>query len=214
MAMKSPLLNCPPMVLYLPAQSPRRDPPPLRRDRSPYARIPLPAVHDHGDRCHTTLTSIHPLLQSSPKPTLKFDLHHPPSSIALPRRSLSEPATHPPLPCPNISTHLLPYSIVVLPSRPHLPNSFVTVSDVLRTLHRALSMGLTHDELDELPSEDIRSQVKAVYERRVRAHPDWRTRELEKRWGIRRIDLLLGQTRFLGLSVADKRRDVLVLNIC
>ena len=202
------------MALYPPAQSPRRDPPPLCRDRSPYACIPLPPIHDHGDRCHTTLTSIHPLLQYSLKPTIKFDLHHPPSTIALPRRSLSEPATQPPLPCLNISSHLLPYSIVVLPSQPHLPNSFVTVSDVLRALHRALSMGVTRDELHELPSEDVRSQVGAVYERRVGAHSDWRTRESEKRWGIRRIDLLLGQTRFMGLSVANKRRDVLISNVC
>ena len=218
MATSNPLLNDLPMALYPLALSPRHDPPPLCRDRSPYACIPLPPVHDHGDRCHTTLTSIHPLLQCSPKPTVKFNLRHHPSTMALPhdhrRRSLSEPATHPPLPCLNISTHLLPYSIVVLPSQPHLPNSFVTVSDVLCTLYRALSMGVTHDELDQLPSDDVRSQVKAVYERRVHAHPDWWTRESEKRWGIRRIDLLLGQTRFMGLSVAEKRRDALVLNVC
>ena len=215
MAMKSPLLNHPHMVLYSPAQSPSRDPPPLCRDRSPYACIPLPAVHDHGDRCHTALTSIHPILQSSRRPTFKFDLHHHPSTIALPRRSLSEPATHPPLPCLNISTYLLPYSIVVLPSQPHLPNAFVTVSDVLCALHRALSLSVTTDELDELPSEDIKSQVKAVHERRVQAHSDWRTRELEKQWGIRRIDLLIGRTRFLGLSVVvGMRGDVVVLDVC
>jgi hypothetical protein len=60
----------------------------------------------------------------------------------------------------------------------------------------------------------MRSRVETVYERQVQAHPDGRTRESEKWWGIRRIDLLLGQTRFMGLSIADKRRDVLVLDVC
>ena len=105
----------------------------------------------------------------------------------------------------------LPYSIVVLPSQPY---AFVTVSDVLRTLHCTLSLSVTTDELDELPSEGVRSQVKAVYERRVQAHPDWRTREMERRRGIRRIDLLLGRTRFLGLSIVGMRGDVVVLDVC
>ena len=213
MAMNNPPLSDPPMALYPPALTARQEPPPLCRDRSPYACIPLPPVHDHGDRCHTTLTSIHPLLRYSLEPAIQFDLQHHPSTIALPpdhlgRRSLSEPATHPPLPCLNLSTRLLPYTIVVLPSQPYLSPSFVTVSDVLRTLHRALSLGVAHDELDELPA-DVRSQVEVVYERRVKTHPDVQTRESEKQWGIRRIDLLLGQTRFMGLSVAGKRKDVL-----
>ena len=219
MAANNPLLNDPSMAHYPPTPTPLHEPPPLCHDPSPYARIPLPPVHDHGDQCHTTLISIHPLLRYSLEPVIQFDLHHHPSTITLPpgsrqQHSLSEPATHPSLPCLNVSTRLLPYSIVVLPSQPHLPHSFVTVYDVLRTLHRALSLCVDHDELHELPSPDVRSQVEAVYEHRVRAHPDGRTRESEKRWGIRRIDLLLGQTRFLGLSIAGKRRDVLVLDVC
>ena len=207
------------MAHYPPPLTPPHEPPPLCHDRSPYACVPLPPVHDHGEQCHTTLISIHPLLRYPLEPCIQFDLHHHPSMITLPPIhsgcSLSEPATNPPLPCLNISTRLLPHSIVVLSSQPHDPHAFVTVSDVLCTLHRALSHNVDHDELAELASPDVRSQVEAMYERRVHAHPDRRTRESEKRWGIRRIDLLLDQTRFMGLSIAGRRKDVLlVLDVC
>jgi len=214
MATRSPLSNDPLGVLYPPARSPRRSPPHLCHERSPYACIPLPPTHghDHGDRCHVTLTSIHPLLRSSSKSAIKFHLHNHPSSVAIPQHALAQPATHPPLPYLSLSTHLLPWSIVVLPSQPHLPHSFVTVSDVLHTLHHTLSLGATPEELSELTS-DVRSQVEAAFERRVKSYSDIRRREWETGLGIRRIDILMGRTRFRGLFIVGDEKDVLVLDI-
>ena len=178
-------------------------------------------MHDHGDRCHLTLASIHPILDSTSNTTIRFDLHHHPSSITLPPdyqslspATLAEPATHPPLPCLNITVFLLPWSIVVLPSGSPSQNAFVTVSDVLDALHLALNLSATPEELAELASEEIRAEVRAAYERRVQALADWRWRESERLMGIRRVDLLMGRTRFLGLSIQGKERNVLVLDIC
>ena len=213
MATKSPLCNDPQGGLYSPARFHRLIPPPLCRERSPYACVPLPDTHDHGDRCHTVLTSIHPLLQATSYSAIKFNLHNHPSTIGIPQHALAEPATSPPLSCLSISTHL-PWSIVVLPSQPHLPYSFVTVSDVVRTLHHTLSLGATPEELNELAS-DVRSQVKAMHERRVLSYSDRRTREWEMRSGIRRIDLLMDRTRFQGLSrlTVGDRKGMLVLDL-
>ena len=185
--------------------------PSSRHRRPPLTTVPLPPVHHHGHRCHSKLISIHTALRSSPIRTIKFDLHyHPSSSMALPPHVLAEPATTPPLPCLSISTPYLQWSIVVLPSR----HPFVTVSDVLCTLHHTVSFSATQDELDGLTS-DIWPHVHAVFERRVQAHPDWRICERERRCGIRRIDFLLGRTRFLGLSIVANQEGVgLVLDVC
>jgi len=212
MSTRSPLFNDPSGVLYSPARSPLRSPPPLCHECSPYACVPLPPTYDHDHRCHVTLTSIHPLLQSSSKSAIKFHLHNHPSTVAIPQHALAQPATHPPLPYLSLSTYLLPWSIVVLPSQPHLPHSFVTVSDVMHTLHHTLSLGATPEELRELTS-DVRSQVEAAFERRVKSHSDIWRREWETRLGIRRIDILMGRTRFRGLSIVGDDKDVVVLDI-
>jgi hypothetical protein len=204
-----PSLNNPAIGFYSLMPSPSHIPPQHRQPL--HASIPLPAVHDHGDRCHTTLISLHPILQCSSTRTVAFDLHHHPQPFTtIPSHALTEPATNPPLPCLSISTRYLHSSIVVLPSQ----HPFVTVSDVFHTLHHTLSLGASQDELCGLPS-DIRPHVHAVYERRVQAHADWRSSEWERQCGIRKIDLFLGRTRFLGVSMTANQRNVrLILDVC
>jgi hypothetical protein len=188
--------------------------PPLNHAGSPYARVPLPPLHDGS---HTVL-SIHPILRFSLRPAMTFDLILHPSTITtlpehqpLPHTTLSEPATNPPSACLNITSPFLPWFITVLPSS-HAPNRFVTVSDVLITLHRSLGFTVMTDEYQSLSSE-VRYQVNATFHRRVNAISDWRLRESERRVGARRIDFLMGRNHFIGLSKMGSQSDVLVLNL-
>ena len=98
------------------------------------------------------------------KSTLKFDLQ-PPSLQDRPAATLPVRARNPPASTLSEYIHLPP---PILYRRSPLTttsaNAFVTVFDVLRALYRAL--GVTTDELDEVP---VRSQVNALYERRVQS---------------------------------------------
>jgi hypothetical protein len=127
--------------------------------------------------------------------------------------SLAAPATAPPLACITISIASLPWSIDVHPSRPHAPNAFVSVWDVLDALHYRLGQVATPEELGELASDEVRTVVWAVFEHRVRTNRDRQSREIERRAGPRRVDMLLGRTRFVGLSISDGGRH-LVLDVC
>jgi hypothetical protein len=194
--------------------SPLLIPPPLNPAGSPYARVPLPSLHNDSQ----TVSSIHPILRFSLQPTLTFSLILHPSAITtlpghqpLPHTTLSEPATNPPSACLNVTSPFLPWLITVLPSS-HAPNHLVTVSDVLVTLHRSLGFTVMPDEYRSLSSE-VRYQVNATFQRRVNAIPDWRLRESERRIGARRIDFLMGHNHFLGLSRTGSRPEVLVLNL-
>jgi hypothetical protein len=194
--------------------SPLLMPPPLNPAGSPYARVPLPSLHNDSH----TLLSIHPILRFSLQPTLTFNLILHPSTITtlpghqpLPHTTLSEPATNPPSACLNVTSPFLPWFITVLPSS-HALNHFVTVSDVLITLHRSFGFTVMTDEYQSLSSE-VRHQVNAAFYRRVNAISDWRLRESERSIGARRIDFLMGRNHFLGLSRMGSRPDILVLNL-
>jgi hypothetical protein len=98
-----------------------------------------------------------------------------------------------------VSPHL-PWRITVTASH---GRKYVTVSDVLVTLHRRLAVSVTEYGTDVV--------VRAAYERRVEVTGK-RSREAERRKGVKRIDFLMGQDRFLGLSMTGDDSDVFVLN--
>jgi hypothetical protein len=194
--------------------APPLTPPPLNHAGSPYARMPLPPVHEHDGWCHHQPVSINPILKFSHKPSLSFNVvFHPSTIITLPERrslsylTLSQPATMPPLPCLHITSPFLPWSVTVLPSS-HKPNKFVTVSDVLVTLHRTLGLTATWEEWQSL-EEDL----KATHEHWVSAHTDRRLRESGSCTGVRKVDFLMGRNRFLGLSKMGSLPDVMVLHL-
>jgi hypothetical protein len=111
-----------------------------------------------------------------------------------------------------ISPHLT-WPITVSQPLPHTTaNKFVTVSDVLVTLHRILALTVTVAEYGKLSSEDA-LWVNAAWERRVKDITDWRAREVERRKGLKRIDFLMDRHRFLGLSRMGRDPDVFVLNV-
>lgn len=142
----------------------------------------------------------------------------------------AEPATHPPLHTLVLVHDLLPYPIFVIPDTSSLPASptgvtfhpsttapesasssavlppftaSVTVADVLHTLHRFLRTPLAPAEVSALSFASAARADAAFEERCGRS-------ERERERGMRRIDLLFGETKFVGLK-ATKRVDVWVL---
>jgi hypothetical protein len=197
--------------------SPPLTSPPLKHAGSPYERSPLPPVPEDYS---PPLPSINRILRYSLKPNVSFDLLHHPSTITtlpdhrlLSLRTLAEPATNPPLPHMTVVSPHLPWSITISPPLPHKANKFVTVSDVLVTLHRALALTVTVTEYGNLPSEDAVVRVNAAWERRVKDITDGRAREIERRKGVKRCDFLMDRHRFLGLSKMGRDPDVFVLNV-
>jgi hypothetical protein len=80
---------------------------------------------------------------------------------------------------------------------------------VLNALRRRLGEIATPEELGELASEEI-SIVWAIFEHRVWTQQDPRSREIEWRAGPRRIDMLVGRTRFRGLSISGDGKHLLL----
>ncbi|KAG5639055.1 hypothetical protein H0H81_007313 [Sphagnurus paluster] len=145
---------------------------------------------------------LHALLQASSSPALNFDLTLPPSTITshhqgIPQRVLAEPATKPALPSLTIVVPYLPWTITVRPSR----GTFVTVIDVLETVYNKLRTNVSAQEYHALPSEKDKRRVTSAYEQRYRRIRSSREYEDEKRRGVRRVDFLMGYTRFMGISL-------------
>ncbi|KAG6820005.1 hypothetical protein H0H93_006551 [Arthromyces matolae] len=172
----------------------------------PYPSSPLaksPREHLH----------LHPLLQFSEgrPPVLAFDLRQSPSTITShhPRislRALQEPATQPPTHSLTIKSPHLPWVLNV-----RARGSYVTVEDVLEELYHMLRTNISAEDFHSLPSNRDRRKVTEAYEARYRRIRDSRAYEDEKRSGARRVDLLMGLTRFMGLS-AGPRPDVWVMH--
>ncbi|GLB42507.1 hypothetical protein LshimejAT787_1105220 [Lyophyllum shimeji] len=162
---------------------------------------------------YATPVRMHVLLQASGSPALTFDLTQHPSTITshhkgISLRALSEPATKPPLSVITIVVAHLPWSIIVHPSN----GTYVTIADVLEGLYRKLRTNISAQEFHALPTEKDMRRVTAAYEQRYRRLRGSRECEDEKRRGVRRVDFLMGHTRFMGLSSTSSGRDVWFLN--
>lgn len=165
---------------------------------------------------------IHFLLAFSPfaETVLPWDLSYPaPASYRDPDGyeyltpdTLSEPATSPPLGSLLITHPNLKWNVEILPSD-HEPGAFVTVNDVLVSLYRELRLAIHPLEYAELPEGEVRSAVDAAYYTRCGRVRDPQIRMLEEKKGIKKIDLLMGRSRFLGLSGTHTSPDVWELNI-
>lgn len=152
----------------------------------------------------TNRIRLHALLAHSPHnfyPTIDYDLLSRPSNVfinhpAFNVYTLLEPATNPPLPFMTIISPYLKWPFII-----HATNSrFVSISDVLSVLYHTLRVNITSSEFHSLRSQKDQRRVTAAYEDRYRHIRDPRGREEEKRKGIKRVDFLMGQTRFMGLT--------------
>lgn len=85
--------------------------------------------------------------------------------------------------------------------------SYVTVGDVVDAVYHILRRNVTAEEFNALPSIKNRQRVTRAYEARYRRLRSSRTYEEEKRQGMKRVDFLMGSTRFTGLSPPEHGRD-------
>lgn len=122
--------------------------------------------------------------------------------------AFADPATEPPLPVLNIQLPNLPWPLEVRPGSPKL--GYVTVSDVFHALYNDLRLCAHQTEYKALSAVEAREVDMAYFTRCRSAGPD-EGRQLVK--GIRKIDFLMGKTRFLGLSATLQGEDLWELNV-
>jgi len=172
-------------------------PPPITHAKSPYHCIPLPPQIDSN-----TAISINPVLDFTLRPPINFDFSLPPSSITTPHcheHCLFEPATNPILPSLTVISSLLPWPITIHTSS--INPAFVTVADVLGTIHGAVQLRVTEAEFEYLESYPA-----------VRARSGYGARGVYRR-EMKRLDFFGGKNRFLGLSKSSMGWDTWVLNV-
>lgn len=180
--------------------------------RTPYAT----QVELYPDVVVPKTIQIHFLLAYTPfsDPALPYDLSCPfsQSDTHTQEHDFTEPATFPPLPSLTIIHPALKFDIEIFPSAP-VPGSYVSVMDVLTKLYRDLRLAVHPIEYDELLDEEVRKTVDLSYYSRCGRIHDPAERSYEERKGLKKIDLLMGRTRFLGLAGTLHAPDVWELNV-
>jgi len=141
---------------------------------------------------------LHPLLESA---ALNWDLIENPSTITLknyllPRRLLVEQATTPPLPALSITSIHLPWPINIRASN----GSYVTLRDFVNSIYYSLRTNINDSEFNLLPHEVNKKMATQSYELRYRRFRYIYGHDGEKRDGMKRVDFLMGRTRFKGIS--------------
>jgi hypothetical protein len=170
-----------------------------------------------SDLCQTepeTLAELNPILRFTlATPPIDYDISLPPTFITTPHQHiLPEPAVVPPLPLLAVVCPDIPWLITVSPSSSK-PDAFVTVADVLLTIYCGLRLAVHPDEYNALPSHEDKHKVNAAYGNRYVRIADHAACEEEKRKGVKRVDFLMGRTRFLGLSRTPVGPDVWALHV-
>ena len=154
----------------------------------------------------------HPILDSS---SITYDLIEHPSTIlthngySLSVRTFREPATTPPLPYLTVTCIHLPWTIKVYASNA----VYVSLEDVFDSIYRNLRTNITGAEFNLFSKQDDQRRATRAYEKRYRRHRNTRAYEEEKRGGMKRVDFLMGHTKFLGLSNNSRHPDEWQLRI-
>ncbi|KAK2462592.1 hypothetical protein APHAL10511_005325 [Amanita phalloides] len=164
---------------------------------TPYA---LPSL----TKSRTVNGRVHTLLEYSTSPVIGYDFIDPPSALKVRRegvssRLLSEPATSPPLQSLTLTSPHLPWRIPVAARN----GTFVSVFDVIDSVYRCLRTHVSESEYHLLPTRADQERANAAYRQRYRRLKDPRAYDDEKRQGLRRIDFLMGHSKFRGLSRTD-----------
>ncbi|KAJ6534214.1 hypothetical protein B0H19DRAFT_964625 [Mycena capillaripes] len=176
---------------------------------------PMPVGMSPGPDAHFILcrAQIHILLAFAPSmpPHVHYDLSHPLHTInSQLTPSFLDPATYPPLPTLTILCRHIPWPIAVAPSQ---PTGFVSVFDVFMSVYTSLWLAVRRAEYDALLSSEARHRVDEAYFTRCRLWSDDEERRIEALKGVKRVDFLVGKTRFLGLSGPVEGAHVWELNV-
>ena len=152
----------------------------------------------------------HPLLESA---AFIWDLIEKPTTIAvynytISSRLLLEQATNPPLPALFITSTLLPWTIHVRTSN----RSYVTLEDLFDAIYHSLRINIATNEFISLHQTD-QTRATRAYEQRYRRFRSITGHDLEKRSGMKRVDFLMGHTRFHSISKTGRRPDEWQLNV-
>jgi hypothetical protein len=131
------------------------------------------------------------------------------NNYPLSSRLLVELATTPPLPALSITSIHLPWIINVRASN----SSYVTVEDLFHSVYYSLRTNITTHEFDLLPHQMDRKRATRAYEQRYRRFRSNSAHDEEKRGGMKRIDFLMGRTRFHSISNTGHRSDEWRLNV-
>jgi hypothetical protein len=117
--------------------------------------------------------------------------------------TLRQSAFIPSLSHTTITSSYLPWTIKVYASNA----PYITLQDVLSSIHSVLRTNITSTEYRLLPSHHHRERAIRAYQqryRRLRQKPysdiSNKESESEKRAGMKRVDFLMEHTRFLGIS--------------
>jgi len=163
--------------------------------------------------------AIHPLLAYHPYLSpINYDVSYTPntataniqvSPITLDSHRRAEPATNPPIEVFSLISDLLPWCCVIHAST----YQYVTVEDVLLQLFRFLRTPATRDEYKAVPNQDVRDRIAESYKRRCSRASSAEEFAEEQIKGLKRVDFLLGRTRFMGLSSTKLGSDTWVLNL-
>lgn len=124
-------------------------------------------------------------------------------------RVLKEQATNPPLPYISIASEYLPWIIEVYASN----GSYVTLRDVFNSIHQSLRINVTNAEFNSFPQQRDQLWATRAYQQRYRQFRNTFGHDEEKRGGMKRIDYLMGRTKFNGLSNSGHHPDQWQLNV-
>ncbi|KAF8156121.1 hypothetical protein B0H34DRAFT_521782 [Crassisporium funariophilum] len=154
---------------------------------------------------------VHPYLETS---ALSYNMMDHPSTATRNGHSLSsktfrEPATSPPLPFLALTSQYLPWTIKVYASN----GSYVTLEDVLICAYRSLRTNITTLDFNSFPSSNDQRRATRAYEQRYRRLKSTRAYDEEKRGGMKRVDFLMGHSKFLGISNNSLRPHEWHLNV-
>lgn len=179
------------------------------------------------------LAAAHPLLAfapSYPKYTLLWDMSQQPSVYTVHAADgsvldlclLAGPATEPPseriiIQCVGLGCWrpllLQAKSASSKPSFGSSPTGGVTVEDVLDGVYGYLQRRVGAVEYGHFSPHELQKEVSRSFHRRCDSLGDRKAVETERSDGLKRLDCLLGQTNFLGLSRVKGSNDVWQLRV-
>ncbi|KAJ6611999.1 hypothetical protein B0H10DRAFT_2054318 [Mycena sp. CBHHK59/15] len=156
----------------------------------------------------------HSLVAFTNAPLLKYDISLHPSTVSTHYSGVSsagflEPAVYPPRPTLSLISPHLPWTITVSASN----GGYVTVSDVLNSVHRSLRVNVTPEEFNLLGTQKLMRRATAAYTQRYSRLKGHRGYTEEKSQGVKRVDFLMGCTKFQGISPAAGGADIWQLNV-